>query len=332
MKLFKIVTMVTICLATTAQAVDYANEVLAIGVGARALGMGGAFVGIADDSTAVYWNPAGLPQVPHVEVSVIQEGREYDSLGLNEVGSSYIFLSGAMNAGPLGSFGAAFMRFGVQDIPQISGLDAAGVPIQVGTFQTQDLGFMGSWGKQWFKSFSTGITLKYLTGGTDGLQDGLNDASYSYVGADLGFLVNFGAFTSNLDGLSLGLNLQDIVNSGVMWKNTPTNPTDEVDSNPKVGLAYSPPLQFLKYSDSKLNFAVDVDPKYQINTLIHYGAEFWYRDTVAFRAGLREFLGGLQDNEWSLGASFKLYILQIDYSYIDYELTPIQYLSLAVKF
>jgi F plasmid transfer operon, TraF, protein len=29
-------------------------------VGTRALGMGGAFVGVADDATAVYWNPAGL--------------------------------------------------------------------------------------------------------------------------------------------------------------------------------------------------------------------------------------------------------------------------------
>lgn len=30
-------------------------------VGTRALGMAGAFVGVADDATAVYWNPAGLP-------------------------------------------------------------------------------------------------------------------------------------------------------------------------------------------------------------------------------------------------------------------------------
>lgn len=29
-------------------------------VGTRALGMGGAFVGVADDASAVYWNPAGL--------------------------------------------------------------------------------------------------------------------------------------------------------------------------------------------------------------------------------------------------------------------------------
>jgi len=29
-------------------------------VGTRAQGMGGAFVGVADDASAVYWNPAGL--------------------------------------------------------------------------------------------------------------------------------------------------------------------------------------------------------------------------------------------------------------------------------
>jgi len=36
-------------------------------VGTRALGMGGAFVAVADDSTAVYWNPAGLANAGVVE-------------------------------------------------------------------------------------------------------------------------------------------------------------------------------------------------------------------------------------------------------------------------
>ena len=31
-----------------------------LGIGTRALGMGGAFTAVADDSTTVYWNPAGL--------------------------------------------------------------------------------------------------------------------------------------------------------------------------------------------------------------------------------------------------------------------------------
>lgn len=40
------------------------------GVGTRAMGMGGAFVGVADDFTAVFWNPAGLAQMAHREVNV----------------------------------------------------------------------------------------------------------------------------------------------------------------------------------------------------------------------------------------------------------------------
>ncbi len=40
------------------------------GVGVRAMGMGGAFVGVADDFTATYWNPAGLAQMTEREVHV----------------------------------------------------------------------------------------------------------------------------------------------------------------------------------------------------------------------------------------------------------------------
>lgn len=36
---------------------------LGMGVGARAIGMAGAFTAVADDATAYFWNPAGLTQV-----------------------------------------------------------------------------------------------------------------------------------------------------------------------------------------------------------------------------------------------------------------------------
>ncbi|GAB4380521.1 MAG: outer membrane protein transport protein [Calditrichia bacterium] len=37
------------------------------GFGARALGMGGAYMGVADDYSAIYWNPAGLAQMRKME-------------------------------------------------------------------------------------------------------------------------------------------------------------------------------------------------------------------------------------------------------------------------
>lgn len=38
------------------------------GVGARAMGMGGASLGLADDFTALYWNPAGIAQIQKFEM------------------------------------------------------------------------------------------------------------------------------------------------------------------------------------------------------------------------------------------------------------------------
>ena len=40
---------------------------LEIPVGARAIGMGGAFVGTSDDVTALYWNPAGVARLNRSE-------------------------------------------------------------------------------------------------------------------------------------------------------------------------------------------------------------------------------------------------------------------------
>lgn len=42
-----------------------------VGSGARALGMGGAFIAVADDATAASWNPGGLTQLEKPEISVV---------------------------------------------------------------------------------------------------------------------------------------------------------------------------------------------------------------------------------------------------------------------
>jgi hypothetical protein len=59
-----------VVLSTPAFCADsHAAPFLRMGVGARALGMGGAFTAIADDATASYWNPAGLTKIENIEAT-----------------------------------------------------------------------------------------------------------------------------------------------------------------------------------------------------------------------------------------------------------------------
>lgn len=57
--------------ATLFQQVGIASSPNPVGSGARAMGMGGAFIGIADDATAASWNPAGLIQLEKPELSIV---------------------------------------------------------------------------------------------------------------------------------------------------------------------------------------------------------------------------------------------------------------------
>ncbi|MBN2090703.1 outer membrane protein transport protein [candidate division KSB1 bacterium] len=48
-----------------------------VGSGARAFGMGGAFIAVADDATAASWNPAGLAQLVKSEISIVYNVNNY---------------------------------------------------------------------------------------------------------------------------------------------------------------------------------------------------------------------------------------------------------------
>jgi len=70
--------------ATLFQQVGISSSPNPVGSGARAMGMGGAFIAIADDATAASWNPAGLVQLEKPELSIVGayfQGREDFSSG-----------------------------------------------------------------------------------------------------------------------------------------------------------------------------------------------------------------------------------------------------------
>jgi long-subunit fatty acid transport protein len=66
----------TVCIVTVfailvLASVGSAQQYNITGAGARAEGFGGAFIGVADDATAVVWNPAGLSQLQRPEASIV---------------------------------------------------------------------------------------------------------------------------------------------------------------------------------------------------------------------------------------------------------------------
>ena len=85
-----------------------AANFLRIGVGARALSMGGAFVALADDPTAAYWNVAGLAKL------------ERDGVAFTHTdwvaGISHDFGVACFNMGTYGSIGFSFISLNMGDM------------------------------------------------------------------------------------------------------------------------------------------------------------------------------------------------------------------------
>jgi long-subunit fatty acid transport protein len=69
--------------AHACEAVEFSSSINPVGSGARATGMGGAFIAVADDATASSWNPAGLVQLEKPEISMVysyfNRGHSYNS-------------------------------------------------------------------------------------------------------------------------------------------------------------------------------------------------------------------------------------------------------------
>ena len=77
-----------------------AADFLQLGVGGRAMGLGGAYTAVADDASALYWNPAGLTSVEKRDVTFMHAQYLQSSF--------YDYAAYAQNLGKYGAFGAGF--------------------------------------------------------------------------------------------------------------------------------------------------------------------------------------------------------------------------------
>ena len=122
----------------------YSNEFLAIGIGARARGMGNANVASTNSVFASFWNPAALgaieldgPQFGAMHTEQFAGVAKFDYLG------AVLPLSK-----PDRKFGLSIIRFGIDDIPNTLSLFEADGTINydnIVPFSSADYAFLGSY-------------------------------------------------------------------------------------------------------------------------------------------------------------------------------------------
>jgi hypothetical protein len=190
--------------ASAQTVVKYGADFLAGGVGARALGMGGAYVASADDVTAGYWNVAGLDGLTYPEAAYMHAER-FNGI----VSFDYGGLAFPLNA--RSTVGLSFFRSGVDDIANtLAALDPdTGLPRpnpedHITYFSAADYAVFVSYARRLRENLSVGATAKII-------RRSIGDFASAW-----GYSLDVGA-QYQIGRVRLGLNLQDATSMVQSW-------------------------------------------------------------------------------------------------------------------
>ena len=339
---------VALAFAATASAqttVKYGADFLASGVGARALGMGGAYVAHANDVTAGYWNVAGLDGVAAPEAAYMHAERFDGAVSFDYAAAAYPLSSRS-------TIGVSFVRSAVDDIANtLDAYDPA-----TGQINPDDVTYFSAADNALFVSYARGIGDKLAVGASAKvIRRGVGDFASAW-----GYSLDVGA-QLDLGRVRLGLNVQDAPGMIQSWsvdadrvaevdeESRPVGLTERVLPVARLGAATVAPLS----DDVGLTLAADVDLAFDgqaanvidvgdgaVSFRPRLGAEVTYRDILAFRAGIADVATserfGTQVTP-AVGAGVKLGPLAVDYGFGDFgglasELGYAHRVSLAYRF
>lgn len=297
--------------AFNARAGKYAAEFLSTGVGARALAMGGAFVAVADDASATYWNPAGMTQVTAPQLLLMHATRFSGLLQTDVVNFIY--------PGKKYVIGVNYMRSGIDNIPYTSKRGVNGRPIIDK--------YVSDYEEAAFLSFSAAISERWSMGANlKALRQAVGDNSSLGFGFDVGMLYRVNA------NWSAAATLQDITGTFVYWD---TGHKDTKAPAASWGLSYKKSFSFLR---SALCLSVQQSIRFEgktpgsrmnigdlANSDFYGGAEFSIFRALALR------LGSYADSP-TFGAGVKFKMLQLDYAFMSYDLGAAHRISATFQF
>ncbi|MYE87898.1 UPF0164 family protein [Candidatus Poribacteria bacterium] len=224
---------------------------LGMGSGARSLGLGGAFTAVADDATSTIWNPAGLPAVDDLTITLSSARMSLDRR------HSFIGLIKSVGNGGLG---LSVVNAGVDGIPGRNSNDQP-----TGSFGYNSNAFALSYGHD-LGAISLGASARMYA---DSFGD--HSSTSGFAGADIGLLGHNKAstFSYGIAARNLGSAIGD----------------DQVPVKIAGGLAYRVLHKHVA------TFSVDVEHEVidlpESPTSLHLGTEYLIANTFAIRGGTK---------------------------------------------
>lgn len=255
---------------------------LSHGAGARALGLGRAYVAAVDDPTAVFWNPAGLEMANRTTFTLfhnqIFEGTIYDFAGVVYPTLTY------------GTVGVGFARLGTGDIPY-------------NTVDNIHMGDMNYEEIELYLSYANRLPFQLLGGGTFKIrrqQLSIINQNATGLGIDLGLLYLPEWENSFLRNLTFGLSYRNFISPTLKLGSISESEPYHFTLGLKKGLAARETGTFNLVLDYHIS-------KFEEGGL-RAGTEYIFRNLGKVRAGF-------DNGQMAFGAGLNYSFMQIDYSF-----------------
>jgi hypothetical protein len=310
-----------------------AAKILSIPVGSRALGMGGAFVSVADDATAMYWNPSGIARLDRSEFVFMH------STWLADIRFDFVGLVLPLGATGTIGFNVTAMTMNEMDITTEYEPEGTGEAFSAGSFVAGV-----TFARNLTDNFSIGGTAKYVS-------EKIWNSTASGLAVDVGTLfitpfrgIRLGASISNfgqkMQIFGDDLLVQKDIDGGKAGNNESVNAylaTDKFDLplNMRIGVS----TELVNNDFSRLTLSVDAQHPNDNTESVNLGGEFsTLRNIVSLRGGIKSL--GMKDREekFAVGIGFNYFLgegsrIRIDYAYEQFvHLKDIHQFTLGIRF